>query len=88
MFYANANNLNDDHTPGANGEWSPLKQTEGMTKAYEAGMDYNYGSIDRTRYYGSFHKWYKVLYLLFKPEFYYLKYNISNIASLTSPTYP
>ena len=127
MFYANANNLNDDHTPGANGEWSPLKQTEGMTKAYKAGMDYNYGSIDRTRYYGSLHatyqekdegnnsstenylnsgnnftrsiyskrsydfniysnhvfshreqtsdKWYKVLYLQFKPEFYYLLYN-------------
>lgn len=127
MFYANANNLNDDHTPGSNGEWSPLKQTEGMTKAYKAGMDYNYGSIDRTRYYGSLHatyqekyegnnsstenylnggnnftrslyskrsydfniysnhvfshreqtsdKWYKVLYLQFKPEFYYLLYN-------------
>ena len=59
MFYANANNLNDDHTPGANGEWSPLKQTEGMTKAYKAGMDYNYGSIDRTRYYGSFHATYQ-----------------------------
>ena len=127
MFYANANNLNDDHTPGAKGEWSPLKQTEGMTTAYKAGMDYNYGSIDRTRYYGSLHatyqekdegnnssaenylnggnnftrslyskrsydfniysnhvfshreqtseKWYKVLYLQFKPELYYLLYN-------------
>ena len=127
MFYANANNLNDDHTPGANGEWSPLKQTEGMNSLYKAGIDYNYGSIDRTRYYGSFHatyqekdegnnssaenylnggntftrslyskrsydfniysnhnfslrkqsseKWYKVLYLQFTPELYYLKYN-------------
>ena len=98
-----------------------------MTKAYKAGMDYNYGSIDRTRYYGSLQatyqekdegnnsstenylnggnnftrslyskrsydfniysnhvfshreqtsdKWYKVLYLQFKPEFYYLLYN-------------
>ena len=129
MFYANANNLNDDHTPGANGEWSPLKQTQGMTKAYKAGMDYNYGSIDRTRYYGSFHatyqekdegnnssaenyinggntftrslytkrnydfniysnhnfslrkqsseKWYKIFYLQFTPELYYLIYNNS-----------
>lgn len=127
MFYANANNLNDDHTPGASGEWSPLKQTEGMSKLYKAGMDYNYGSIDRTRYYGSLHttyqekdegnnsstenylnggntftrslyskrsydfniysnhnfslrkqsseKWYKIFYLQFTPELYYLKYN-------------
>lgn len=59
MVYANANNLNDDHTPGTNGSWTPLRQTEGMTKAYKAGMDYNYGSIDRTRYYGSFHTTYQ-----------------------------
>lgn len=127
MFYANANNLNDDNTPGSNGDWARPQQTEGLTKAYKAGMDYNYGAIDRTRYYGSFHttyqekdegnnssaenylnsgntftrslysrrsydfniysnhvfslrqqssdRWYKLFYLEFKPELYYLLYN-------------
>ena len=30
MLYGNTNNVNDDHTPGDNGDWSSLKQTEGQ----------------------------------------------------------
>ncbi len=59
MLYGNANNLNDDHTPGDNGDWSALTQTEGQKDIYNAGVSYTYGSIDHLRYYGSVHTSYQ-----------------------------
>lgn len=59
LLYANTNNVNDDHTPGDNGDWSALKQTEGQKDIYNAGMSYTVGSIDHVRYYGSVHSSYK-----------------------------
>jgi len=53
MLYGNANNLNDDHNPGDNGDWSALSQTEGQKDIYNTGVSYTYGSIDHLRYYGS-----------------------------------
>jgi len=53
MLYGNTNNLNDDHNPGDNGDWSALTQTEGQKDIYNAGVSYTYGSIDHLRYYGS-----------------------------------
>jgi len=134
LVYANANNVNDDHSPGDNGDWSALKQTEGQKDVYSAGVSYTVGSIDHIRYYGSVHpsyqeknesnnslyeqflqqgntfgrslyskksydfsvysnhefiyrtkqagRWYKNIYLNFKPQLYYLKYaNNSKSAS-------
>lgn len=59
LLYANANNVNDDHTPGDNGDWSALKQTEGQKNVYSAGISYTVGSIDHIRYYGSIHPSYQ-----------------------------
>ncbi len=53
MLYGNANNLNDDHNPGDNGDWSALTQTEGKKDIYSTGVSYTYGSVDHLRYYGS-----------------------------------
>jgi len=53
MLYGNANNLNDDHNPGDNGDWSALAQTEGQKDIYSTGLSYTYGSVDHLRYYGS-----------------------------------
>lgn len=59
LLYGNANNLNDDHSPGDNGDWSALKQTEGQKDIYSAGVSYTVGSIDHIRYYGSIHPSYQ-----------------------------
>lgn len=53
MLYANANNLNDDRTPGEKGEWSPLTQSQGLTETYKMGTDYSVGSWEHMRYHGS-----------------------------------
>lgn len=37
-FFGNANNLNDDRSPGDNGDWSPLRQATGAMKSYTGGI--------------------------------------------------
>ncbi|MCQ2223920.1 MAG: outer membrane beta-barrel family protein [Bacteroidaceae bacterium] len=59
LLYGNANNLNDDHSPGDNGDWSALSQTEGKKKIYSSGASYTVGSVDHIRYYGSVHPSYQ-----------------------------
>jgi len=59
LLYGNANNLNDDHSPGDNGDWSSLRQTEGKKSINSAGVSYTVGSIDHIRYYGSIHPSYQ-----------------------------
>lgn len=41
-LYANANNLNDNREPGAEGEWSPLQQSTGLQSTYDLGAGYRY----------------------------------------------
>ena len=53
MVYANANNLNDDRTPGQEGEWSPLTQSQGLKENYSAGTNYSIGDWDHIRYQAS-----------------------------------
>lgn len=52
-LYAKANNLNDDRTPGENGDWSPLTQSQGLTTRYETGVSYRHGSWEKGFYDGS-----------------------------------
>lgn len=59
LIYGYTNNLNDEHSPGDNGDWSALKQTEGNKSIYSAGVSYTVGSIDHVRYYGSVHPSYQ-----------------------------
>lgn len=40
-LFANINNLNDDRSPGDNGEWNPLQQEAGERNVYNGGLDYN-----------------------------------------------
>lgn len=40
-LFANINNLNDDRTPGDNGDWNPLQQNIGEKDVYKGGLDYN-----------------------------------------------
>ncbi len=40
-LFANVNNLNDDRTPGDNGDWNPLQQNVGEKDVYKGGFDYN-----------------------------------------------
>ena len=40
VLFANANNLNDYRTPGEDGEWSPLQQSEGLRTTYKVGGNY------------------------------------------------
>ena len=42
VAYANANNLNDWHKPGKQGDWSQLEQTGGLASTVSAGMNYHY----------------------------------------------
>ena len=58
-LYANSNNLNDAKVPGEKGDWSPLTQSEGLSKRIKVGgnfrlqpnEDFDYqGSADFTYY--------------------------------------
>ena len=40
-LFANINNLNDDRTPGDNGDWNPLQQNVGEKDVYKGGIDYD-----------------------------------------------
>ncbi len=50
VCYANANNVNDETTPGQRGEWSPLAQSSGLTTSYMAGANYTTEKPDVYRY--------------------------------------
>jgi len=53
-LFANANNLNDYRDPGReNGEWSPLRQSEGLKTIYKVGMNGMYEFEEDCRYQGS-----------------------------------
>ena len=52
-LFANVNNLNDYRTPGEKGEWSPLTQSEGLTKQVKLGVNYRTEKEDQYRYEGS-----------------------------------
>ena len=52
-LFANVNNLNDYRTPGEKGEWSPLTQSEGLTKQVKLGANYRTEKEDYYRYEGS-----------------------------------
>ena len=40
VTYVNANNLNDTHKPGREGDWGQLRQTGGLTSSVSAGMNF------------------------------------------------
>ena len=42
VAYVNANNLNDSHKPGREGDWNQLRQSGGLTSSVSAGMNYRY----------------------------------------------
>ncbi|MBR4131318.1 MAG: outer membrane beta-barrel protein [Bacteroidaceae bacterium] len=52
-LYANVNNLSDYRTPGEKGEWSPLRQAEGLTTSYTLGANGLYEKGENLRYQGS-----------------------------------
>ena len=52
-IYANINNLNDAGTPGYEGEWGELSQSDGITKTYKAGGNYMRDKEDSYRYMAS-----------------------------------
>lgn len=41
-LYANANNLNDNRTPGEDNEWTPSQQATGLLSTYDAGASFNW----------------------------------------------
>ena len=51
-LFANVNNLNDYRTPGEKGEWSPLTQSEGLTKQVKVGVNYHTEKEDHYDYQG------------------------------------
>lgn len=53
VLFANANNLNDYRTPGEEGEWSPLQQSEGLRTTYKLGGNYMKEREERYNYQGS-----------------------------------
>lgn len=52
-LYANANNLNDSKVPGEKGEWSPLMQTEGLSKRIKLGGNYRLQPNEDRNYEGN-----------------------------------
>ena len=52
-LYANVNNLSDYRTPGEKGEWSPLRQAQGLTTSYTLGANGLYEKNENLRYQGS-----------------------------------
>ncbi len=53
-LFANANNLNDYRDPGSeNGEWTPLKQSDGLTTCYKIGMNAMVEFLEDCKYQGS-----------------------------------
>ena len=52
-LFANVNNLSDYRTPGEKGEWSPLRQAQGLTTSYTLGANGLYEKNENLRYQGS-----------------------------------
>ena len=52
-LFANVNNLSDYRTPGEKGEWSPLRQAQGLTTSYTMGANGLYEKNENIRYQGS-----------------------------------
>ena len=52
-LFANVNNLSDYRTPGEKGEWSPLRQAQGLTTSYSLGANGFYEKNENFRYQGS-----------------------------------
>ncbi|MBO4551539.1 MAG: hypothetical protein J5733_12480, partial [Bacteroidaceae bacterium] len=52
-LFANVNNLSDYRTPGEKGEWSPLRQAQGLTTSYSFGANGLYEKDEKLRYQGS-----------------------------------
>lgn len=52
-FFANVNNLSDYRTPGEKGEWSPLRQADGLTTSYTLGANGLYEKDNNLHYQGS-----------------------------------
>ncbi len=52
-LYANTNNLNDANVPGEKGEWSPLTQSEGLSKRMKLGGNYRLQLSENLSYDGN-----------------------------------
>ena len=48
MFYANANNLNEDGTPRKNGNWLPSRFSQGVKTNREVGLSVRSGNKEKT----------------------------------------
>lgn len=46
--FANLNNLNENQTPGADGDWSPKKQTKGLLTTKQTGLNLNVNNSKKT----------------------------------------
>ncbi len=51
-LYANANNLNDAKVPGEKGDWSPLTQSEGLSKRIKVGGNFRLQPKEEINYQG------------------------------------
>lgn len=50
VCFANANNVNDETSPGQGGEWNPFVQSNGVMSTYMAGASYTMEKRDAFRY--------------------------------------
>ncbi len=46
--FANLNNVNENRTPGSDGDWSPQKQPRGVLAIKQAGMNLNLNNANKT----------------------------------------
>ena len=46
--YGNLNNVNENRTPGSDGDWSPAKQTRGVVSTKQAGLNFNLNNARKT----------------------------------------
>lgn len=46
--FGNVNNVNEDRTPGTDGDWSPHKQGKGLLTNRQAGLNYNLNNQKKT----------------------------------------
>lgn len=47
-LFGNLNNVNEDRTPGTNGDWSPKKQSRGLLTTKQAGFNLNLNNATKT----------------------------------------
>lgn len=60
--FFNANNMNNERSPGEGGEWSPLSQSQGIIESYTSGMNYSIQKNENSKYNGSLNVSYKERY--------------------------